>query len=310
MHPRKVTWDPGPETAWGRVNGAMEKLPGLPAFPHLLRAVRRVMAMPQTTVFHDPHSGPVGYGAEILHVYSPVERGQILSFAWWAYVNRKVWSRARRRAAITLLSPLMLFSSPFFAEMTGLTHQEASRCMTRSDLGLVRRVAGVCDLRMVHLALEAATRGDEAFRLFTADSVRGGDIPVAMAVRLTGVPESGLLSPERGVQFTPVGPDLETLSVRSREELMLWIGITRSRGRLMLPRVYGQDWVRDMFPEVPLRKYVFTSTPVPRAGEECYHLCIPGLPGMHRAEALGRRFYDRVYAWENKYLLRAAMETE
>lgn len=291
-----------------RVRRARTLLPSVHYFPHLLRAVERVMEAPNRTVFRSPHiSNPAD--VELLHVYSPAERGQILSFAWWAYVNRRRWSRRRRLAAVTLLSPLMLFSSTFFEEMTDIPFKNASKWMVRPQDMMASRVRGSCDMRMVHLTLEAATRGDSAFRTFASDMVRNKDAPEAMASRLTGVPVAALLEPGRGVQFTPLGPDLDTLSVRSREDVMMWTGLAPKRDVDLAPRVYGQDWVRDVFPETLLKEHVFTSTPVPRNGEDCYHLCIPELPRPHRARHLGGRYYDLLYAWEEKYLLPATTGT-
>jgi hypothetical protein len=266
------------------------------------------MESPNRTVFRSPYNtNPAD--VDLLHVYSPAERGQILSFTWWAYVNRRRWSRRRRLAAVTLLSPLMLFSSSFFEEMTDLSAITCQKWMTRPEDMLATRVTGSCDMRVIHLALEAATRGDTAFRTFAADIVRDKGVPEAMASRLTGVPKVALLEPTRGVQFTPVGPDLDTLSVRSREEVMMWAGMASERTVDLEPYVYGQEWVRDLFPETLLKEYVFTSTPVPRNGEDCYHLCIPELPRPHRARHLGSRYYSLLYAWEDKYLLPATTGT-
>lgn len=291
-----------------RVSRARTLLPSLHRFPHLLRAVERVMDAPNQTVFRSPYnSNPAD--VDLLHVYSPAERGQILSFAWWAYVNRRRWSRRRRLAAVTLLSPLMLFSSAFFEEMTDIPFKSASKWMVRPEGMLASRVTGACDMRIVHLALEAATRGDTAFRVFASSIVRDKGVPEAMASRLTGVPTIALLEPGRGIQFTPLGPDLDTLSVRPREEVMLWTGTAPEHTVGLAPYVYGQDWVRDVFPEMLLKEYVFTSTPVPRNGEDCYHLCIPELPRPHRARHLGGRYYDLLYAWEDKYLLPATTGT-
>lgn len=291
-----------------RVERAKTLLPALSSFPHLLRAVDRVMARPNQTVFRSPYNGNLK-DVDLLHVYSPAERGQILSFVWWAYVNRRNWTRRRRLAAVTLLSPLLLFSSSFFEEMTDLPAKTASKWMTRPEGMLATRVLGTCDMRMVHLGLEAATRGDSAFRSFAADMVRSKGVPEAMAARMTGVPSPALLEPGRGVQYTPVGPDLTLLSVRSREEYLTWLGGSSAEERELMPRVYGQEWVRDLFPEALLREHVFTSTPVPRNGEECYHLCIPGLPKPHRAKDLGPRYFERLRAWEERYMLPATTGT-
>lgn len=287
-----------------RVSRARALLPSVSRFPHLLRAVERVMEAPNRTVFRSPYNSHPA-DVDLLHVYSPAERGQILAFTWWAYVNRRTWSRRRRLAAVTLLSPLMLFSSAFFEEMTGIPYKNASPWMVRPEGMLASRVTGSCDLRIVHLALEAASRGDQAFRNFTADIVLTKGVPGAMASRLTGVPPLALIEPNRGVQFTPLAPDLDTLSVRSREEIMFWESMASQRDLDLSPRVYGQDWVRDTFSETLLRETVFTSTPVPRNGEDCYHLCIPELPRPHRARHLGSRYYDLLYSWEEKYLLPA-----
>lgn len=285
-----------------RVGRAKTLLPSLRCFPHLLRAVDRAMAHPNRTVLRSPYnSNP--QDVDLLHVYSPVERGQILSFAWWVYVNRRQWTKRRKLAAVTLLSPLMLFSSAFMEEMTDISFKNASKWMVRPEGMSANRVTGSCDMRIVHLALEASTRGDTEFRLFAADMVRDKGVPEAMASRLSGVPKPALLDPARGVQFTPVGPDLDTLSVRSREEHMTWWGAISDHERSLSPHVYGQEWVRDLLPETLLKENIFTSTPVPRNGEECYHLCIPELPRPHRAKHLGARYYQMLYAWEERYLL-------
>lgn len=264
------------------------------------------MSDPNRTVFRSPYNrNPTD--VDLLHIYSPAERGQILAFTWWAYVNRRKWTRRRRLAAVTFLSPLMLFSSSFFEEMTDIHFKSASKWMVRPEGMLATRVTGSCDMRLVHLTLEAAARGDLSFRTFAADIVRSKGVPGAMASRLTGVPVPALLYPGRGVQFTPVGPDLDTLSVRPREEQMMWVGRASDRELSLSPWVHGQEWVRDVFPETLLKEAVFTATPVPRNGEDCYHLCIPGLPRMHRARHLGSRYYDLLYSWEDAYLLPATV---
>jgi len=260
------------------------------------------MEMPHWTVFRSPYNAHPR-DVDLLHVYSPAERGQILSFVWWAYVNRRQWDRRRRLAAVTLLSPLMLFSSPLFEEMTGIPFKNVSKWMVRPEGMLPRRVTGTCDMRLIHLALQEAARGDEPFRDFVAHVVRNGDIPGAAASRLFGVPGPALLEPGRGVQFTPVGPDLPMLSVRSREEYLMWLGMASETEKRLMPQVYDQEWVRDTFPETLLSENLFTATPVPRNGEECYHICIPGLPDHRRAQHLGARYYELLHAWEGKYLL-------
>ena len=313
--PRKPTGRPlgrPPGDRYGtpqeRVARAKTLLPSLRRFPHLLRAVDRVMNAPNVTVFRSPYNANA-QDVALLHVYSPVERGQILSFTWWAYVNRRHWSRRRRLAAVTLLSPLLLFSSAFFEEMTGIPFKSASKWMVRPEGMQASRVTGSCDMRIIHLTLEAATHGDTVFRTFIADLVRSKGVPEAMASRLSGVPGPALLDPGRGVQFTPVGPDLRTLSVRPREEHLAWWGLADKHERELSPHVYGQEWVRDLLPEILLKENIFTATPVPRNGENCYHLCIPELPEPHRAKHLGPRYYQALYAWEEKYLLPATTGT-
>lgn len=291
-----------------RVRRARSLLPSLHCFPHLVRAVERVMEAPNRTVFRSPYNwNPTD--VDLFHVYSPAERGQILSFAWWVHVNRRRWNRRRKLAAVTLLSPLMMFSSSFFEEMTGLPSNTCQKWMTRPEGMLASRVLGSCDIGIVHLALEAATRGDAAFRRFTTDIVQDRRIPEAFASRMTGVPRHALLEPGRGIQFTPLGPDLDMLSVRPREEVMTWTGLVGERTAGLEPYVYGQEWVRDTFPETLLKDAIFTATPVPRNGEACYHLCIPELPRPHRARHLGSRYYDLLYSWEDKYLLPATTGT-
>lgn len=291
-----------------RVTRAKTLLPHLGNFPHLLRAVDRVMAAPNQTVFRSPYNSNAT-DIDLMHVYSPVERGQILSFTWWAYVNRRRWGRRRKLAAVTLLSPLMLFSSSFFEEMTGIPFKNASKWMVRPEGMLATRVTGSCSMRVVHLALEAAARGDEEFRILVSHLAGGKEVPDAMLSRLTGVPSPALLAPGRGVQFTPVGPDLPTMSVRPREEHLAWLGTASKHELELMPKVHRQEWVRDVFAETLLKENIFTSTPVPRNGEECYHLCIPELPRPSRARHLGPRYYDLMYSWEERYLLPAAVGT-
>lgn len=310
--PRKPTGRPPgrpPGDRYGtpqeRVRRAKTLIPSLRRFPHLLRAVDRVMELPNQTVLRSPYNANP-QDVDLLHVYSPVERGQILAFVWWAYVNRSRWDKRRKLAAVTLLSPLMLFSSPFFEEMTDIPFKNASKWMVRPEGMLPRRVTGSCDMRLIHLALEAASRGDEPFRMFVADVVRSKDVPAAAASRMFGVPGPALTDPYRGVQFTPVGPDLPLLSVRPREEHLLWLGVASEREKRLMPEVYGQEWVRDLLPETLLKENIFTATPVPRNGEDCYHICIPGLPQEHRARQLGARYYELVRAWEERYLLPAS----
>lgn len=308
--PRKPTGRPPGRPRgdrWGtpqeRVDRARTLLPDVDRFPHLLRAVDRVMALPNLTVFRSPYNADPR-DVDLLHVYSPIERGQILSFAWWVYVNRAHWDRRRRLAAVTLLSPLMLFSSAGFEEMTDIPFKNASKWMVRPEGMRVSRVTGACDMRIVHLLLETAGVGDDAFRNLVADLVRAKDVPKALAARLSGVPHPALTEPFRCVQFTPVGPDLHTLSVNSREDYLTWLGQADAREKALMPEVFGQEWVRDLFAESHLRENLFTATPVPRDGEDCYHLCIPGLPRPEDAEHLGAaRYFELVRAWEATYQL-------
>ena len=292
-----------------KVRRAKARIPEVQNFPHLLRALHRALEMPHYTIYQHPahlHEKET----RACHAYSPVERGQILTFAWWVYVNRGEWGKRKKAAVVPLLSPLMLFNSFHLEMITGLSRRTVERYMTKSNDMPLHYVQHTCEMEIIQEALFTASQGDEEFRNFVTDLASNKIIHGSMAQRLFGVPVRLRKNRQRGVQFTPLFPDLHTLSVRTRDEVEVWLDGASEREKELLPRVYGQDWVREAFSYSMLGEDLFTSTPVPREGEPWYHLCIPGIPSKEDAQRQKKSHKKLVEKFESTYGLPFHEEAE
>lgn len=289
----------GPVSADGRLTAARKILPHIQAFPEMRRAVDRVMAVPNEVVVRGDAADPRDVNVE--HRYTPAERGQALAFVWWVFANRSTWSRAKLRAAVQAVSPLMLFPSPFLAEVTGLPRSTVQNHMLRPPGLLVSRVTGSCDPWVVHRLLESSTQSLPAFRAAVREVVLLGDAPKAMVARLSGVPVRALLRPERGVQFFPEAIDRLVGRVCAPEA----VEGMKGGGSGFTPAPGPQAEVRRAFAGARVDGMALTSVPVPEEGGRPYYACIPGLPRLSDVERLGPAFYDRLRAWEDRYRLPA-----
>ncbi|MER6605804.1 hypothetical protein ABT282_07775 [Streptomyces sp. NPDC000927] len=274
-------------------------MPHIKAFPDLRRAVDRVMASPNEVVVRAETAD--ARDVDVEHRYTPAERGQALAFAWWVHMNRSSWSRPKLRAAIQSISPMMLFSSAFLAEMTGLPQSTVQNHMIRPPGLLVSRVTGSCDPWVVHRLLEASAEGIDEFRHTVREVSLTKGVPKAMMSRVSGVPTSVLLRPDRGIQFFPEGADRLTGRICTQDEhVSVLMPVNRYTA------VAGdQSEVRSAFAGTYVADVVTTSVPVPREGEVPYFTRIPGLPRLKDMGRLGPLFYERLMEWEFKYHLPA-----
>ena len=294
----------GPVTPDGKLDRARKTLPHVKAFPHLRRAVDRAMRLPNATVLravtHDSRD------VDVEHRYTPAERGQILSFVWWVYVNRASWSRAKLTAAVTAVSPLMMFSSTFFSDMTGLPKDTATKHMIKSPDMEVKRVTGTCDIWVVHHLLEMAMKDLGTYR----DSVRelsvAKGVPPAMLARISGVPNPIIRRPERGIQFFPEKPDLEIGLVCGNAHMRHYLETSKEKRRNYDPDPGDQHAVRDALAGKELGSFHTTAAPIPGEDNVPHHLAIPGLPSARDAGELGPEFFRIVREWEFRYQLPAS----
>jgi hypothetical protein len=248
-----------------------------------------------------------GRDVTVHHLYSPAERGQILAFVWWVYVNRTSWTRRKLRAAVTAVSPLMLFSSTFLAEMTGIPASTASKCMIIPPDSPIRRVTGSCDMWVVHQILSASPRSTAAYRAEIRDLTLTKGVPKALMARLSGVPIDILTKPDRGVQFFAEQPDRERGVVLSAEQYAAyWREKYSGRRSKNAPSPGDQRALRDALAGTPVGEIRATHAPLPSDGELPYYTAIPGLPSVRHAHRLGACYFTRVRDWEFKYHLSAS----
>lgn len=294
----------GPVTPDGKLTQARKTLPHVKAFPEMARAVDRVMRVPNQVVMRDWTAD--SRDVDVLHHYTPAERGQILSFVWWVYVNRSAWPRRKLTAAVSAVSPLMLFSSSFLAEMTGIPQSTATKQMIKPPDMKVTRITGTCDPWVVQQLLDAATHGEDEFRELVRELCLTKGIPKAFLSRMSGVPVSGILRPERGVQFYPEKPDWESGQICSTETRDAYWKYHPGEKKTYDPRPGDQRPVRDSIPGTPLGDIRATSTPVPSENHLPFHLCIPGLPRLRKGQVADDAYFERIRDWEFTYHLRAS----
>lgn len=262
------------------------------------------MRLPNATVLravtHDSRD------VDVEHRYTPAERGQALSFVWWVYVNRMTWSRAKLGASITAISPMMLFSSTFFADMTGLPKDTAAKHMIKSPDMEVKRVTGTCDIWVIHHLLEVAMLDLGTYR----DSVRelsvSKGVPPAMLSRISGVPNPIIRRPDRGIQFFPEKADLEIGLVCSPKHMKHYLETSKEKRRPYDPDPGDQYTIRDALSGKELGSFHTTSAPLPGADNVPHHLAIPGLPSASDHRRLGSEFFRIVSEWEARYQLPAS----
>lgn len=293
-----------PVTPEGRLERARQTLPHVRAFPHLRRAVDRAMRAPNSTVLRVPNIDTRDVDVE--HRYTPAERGQTLAFVWWVYANRMSWTRAKLAASITSISPLMLFSSTFFADMTGLPKDTATKHMIKAPDMEVKRVTGTCDVWVVHQLLEVATMGMDRYRDYVRELSISKGVPQAMLSRVSGVPREIILRPDRGVQFFPEECDLAAGRICSPIQVEDYRKDTKEKKASYDPNPGNQFSVRYSFAGTALGAIYTTSTPLPGEAGVPYHTAIPGLPTIRDAARLGSKFYEQLHEWEFRYQLPAA----
>lgn len=267
----------------------------------MARAVDRVMAEPNTTVTRDWTAD--ARDVDVVHRYTPAERGQILAFVWWVYVNRSAWPREKLTAAVASVSPLMLFSSSFLAEMTGIPSSTATKNMIKPPDIDIRRITGSCDMWIIHALLEAATKGEEEYRQTVREMSLYKGVPQALLSRMSGVPVAGILRPERGVQFFPEAPDWAGGRVCSSEARDAYWKYHPGEKKKHDPRPGDQRSARDAYTGTYLGDLRATSAPLPDDHQLPYHVCIPGY-ATHRKNQLPDP--ERIKQWEYTYHLSAA----
>lgn len=269
------------------------------------RAVDRVMTEPSSSVVRT--TGVDGRDVTVSHLYTPAERGQILSFVWWVYVNRTKWSRTKLRAAITSVSPLLMFSSTFLAEMTGVPASTATKCMIKPPSAPVSRVSGSCDMWVVHRILVASTLDVPTYREEIRELTLTKGVPKALMARLSGVPMDILTRPERGIQFFAEEPDRETGVICTEKQCdAYWKAYRKEKRRKNDPSPDDQRAIRDAIAGTSLGEVRATHAPLPAEGELPYYTAIPGLPSFRDAQRLGPRYFQRVRDWEFRYHLSAS----
>lgn len=270
----------------------------------MARAVDRVMRDPNHVVLRDWTAD--SRDVDVLHHYTPAERGQVLSFVWWVYINRSSWTRRKLTSAVTAVSPLMLFSSTFLAEMTGVPQSTVTKQMIRPPDLKVTRITGSCDVWVIQQLLAAAANGEEEFRETVREMALMKGVPKAFLSRISGVPMAGILRPERGVQFSPEKPDWESGEVCSVETRDLYWKYHPGERKKHDPRPGDQRPVRDAIAGTPLGELRATAVPVSSENHLPFHLCIPGLPKLRKGESPSESYFNKIQQWEYTYHLPAA----
>lgn len=290
----------GPVTPSGRVDKARKDLPHVKAFPHLRRAVDRSLTQPECVLYRQRTAD--SREVRLTYRYTPQERGQILAFVWWVYVNRNSWTRNRLKSAVTSISPLMLFSSAFLMDMTGLPRTTTQKCMVKAQDVPAARVTGTCDMWVIHQLLEAATQGLDEYRHKVRELSLMKGVPSALLSRISGVPSDILRRPDRGVQFFPEDPDLVSGTVCTTEQHQLFYEYHPERRKSYDPQPGDQQYCRDSLRGHPLADLRSTTVPLPDNEQSPFHLAIPGLPSRKAAES---EYYKTVFEWEEHYQLPA-----
>lgn len=294
----------GPVTPSGRLQAARKTLPHVRAFPRMRQAVDRALLAPAEVIGREWTAD--AREVRVVYRYTPAERGQILAFTWWVYSNRETWPRRKLKAAITAVSPLMLFSSAFLMEMTGMPRTSTQKCMIKAADTPVARVTGSCDMHVIHRLLKAAPKGLDEYRETVREMSVSKGVPAAMLSRISGVPQDILRRPDRGVQFFPEDCDEETGVVCTHEQRKLHEQYRPRQRRKFDPVPGDQDLIREVISGNTLTGIRATSAPVPGDREAPYHTAIPGLPRMKKAPELGARYYQLIREWEQRYQLPAS----
>lgn len=242
----------------------------------------------------------------VFHRYTAAERGQVMAFAWWVYMNRMSWDRETRRAAVTALSPLMLFPSTFLAEMAGLPQTTATRYMIRPPGVPIMKVTGSCDMWVVYQLMQASTKGLHEFREEIREISLIKNVPAAFLSRLSGVPVDTLLRPDRGIQFFPERPDYETGIICTTEQYDLYWKYHKEERRNYDPQPGDQFATRNALAGAAVGDVRCTAAPVPGDCELPYYLTIPGLPPVRDSVSDPHGFFRSVREWEFTYHLSAA----
>lgn len=262
------------------------------------------MAAPHQVLYREPLKDQ--RNVILAYRYTPAERGQILAFVWWVYVNRGTWTRAQLNAAVTSISPLMMFSSGFLSEMTGIPGSTITKNMVKSREVPAARITGSCDMLVVHRLLEAALYGVTEYRETVRELAVTKEVPDALLSRMAGVPKDILLRPERGMDFFAEAPDLIDGIVCSIDQVRLYRTRYEKERRSYDAAPGDQRSIRDALAGTQLGEFRTTHTPVPDEGDLPHHLAIPGLPALREAHTLGNEYLHRVQEWQMRYRLPAS----
>jgi len=242
----------------------------------------------------------------VYHRYTASERGQVLAFAWWVYMNRMSWDKKTRHAAVTILSPLMLFPSTFLADMANLPQSTTTRYMIRPPDAPIVKVTGSCDVWIVYQLIQAASKDIGEFRETVREISLTKNVPAALLSRLTGVPVDILRRPDHGIQFFPERPDYETGMICTNYQCDLYWKYHKEERRNYDPQPGDQFATRDAVAGAPVGDLRTTAAPVPGEGELPYHFAIPGLPPVSDSVSDPQRFFRMVRDWEFAYHLSAS----
>lgn len=133
-------------------------------------------------------------------------------------------------------------------------------------------------------------------------------IPKTLLSRLSGVPVSGILKPDRGIQFFPEEPDWASGEVCTISSLKEYRKYHPGNKKRYDPRPGEQADVRNYLSGTPLGHLLATSAPLAEENQNPFHVCIPGLPRLKKGEEPDGKFLSRVNEWEMKYHLSSFRE--
>jgi len=271
------------------------------AFPFLCNAVDRSLAAPEMVLRREQTSD--SRNVILIHHYTPAERGQILAFCWWVYANKGRWDREELRAAVMILSPLMLFPSTFFEEMSGIPASTIKKIMVKPPQASAYRVTGTCDMIIIHSLLEAAAQGMPEYRETVRELSLAKGIPGAMLARISGVPKEILNRPDRGLNFFAEKPDLLMEKVATVSQRLMYMTRNPQERRGYDAQPGNQRSVRDALAGTYLGDLRATHAPVPDDGALPYHFSIPGFPVLRKGDPVGIDDLHRMQEWQMLYQL-------
>lgn len=248
-------------TPQGRIARASDAL-DLSTFPALTSAVERILADPGRVI----HKGGSGGGSTVFYL-TPRERSEILAATWWVYCNRDTWPRESLLAAVESLSPLMLFSSAFLTELVRIPRDTVTKHMVKPPGAPIARVMGSASPWLIHGLLITSRDSGWSYRNFLQLTLKSKEVPKSFLSRLSGVPESALLRPERGVEFFPERHDLMAGVVNQRK--------LSPRGPYD-PDPGAQQTIRDAFAGEDVGSLLAVMAPYPDSGSTPVEVCIPG----------------------------------